>query len=249
MRRQRAAARTADKLHKESAETMLLPEGKELIQSQTGRFRPYLWCAVSGILLLLECGGLLGMAVSGWCLPADPIWWIPALILSCLLFTGFYRWDKLEGKRRYGVFLFTLVYASVLFLTQDAFTSGAKQFLNAAVSAANQQYRSSVELFSVSGSASDLNVFLAELTVLLAFVLGAVTVWRPDALVLAVIEFPLLAVFFLFACSPSILPLFALMFAALGVLAASRSWRRRSLWGGDGSEQRRRNLECFENVQ
>ena len=66
---------------------MLLPEGKELIQSQTGRFRPYLWCAVSGILLLLECGGLLGMAVSGWCLPADPIWWIPALILSCLLFT------------------------------------------------------------------------------------------------------------------------------------------------------------------
>lgn len=228
---------------------MLLLEGKELIQSQTGKFRPYLWCAVSCILLLLECGGLLGIAVSGWNMPADPIWWMPALILSCLLFTGFYRWDKLEGKRRYGVFLFVLVYAVVLFLTQNAFTSGAKQFLNAAVSAANQQYHSSVELFSVSGSAADLNLFLAELTVLFAFVLGAVIVWRPDALVLAVIEFPLLAVFFLFAGSPSILPLFALMFATLGVLAASRSWQRRSLWGEDGSEQRRRNLECFENVQ
>ena len=228
---------------------MLMLEGKELIQSQTGKFRPYLWCAVSCILLLLECGGLLGIAVSGWNMPADPIWWMPALILSCLLFTGFYRWDKLEGKRRYGVFLFVLVYAVVLFLTQNAFTSGAKQFLNAAVSAANQQYHSSVELFSVSGSAADLNLFLAELTVLFAFVLGAVIVWRPDALVLAVIEFPLLAVFFLFAGSPSILPLFALMFATLGVLAASRSWQRRSLWGDDGSEQRRRNLECFENVQ
>ena len=228
---------------------MLMLEGKELIQSQTGKFRPYLWCAVSCILLLLECGGLLGIAVSGWNMPADPIWWMPALILSCLLFTGFYRWDKLEGKRRYGVFLFVLVYAVVLFLTQNAFTSGAKQFLNAAVSAANQQYHSSVELFSVSGSAADLNLFLAELTVLFAFVLGAVIVWRPDALVLAVIEFPLLAVFFLFAGSPSILPLFALMFATLGVLAASRSWQRRSLWGEDGSEQRRRNLECFENVQ
>lgn len=249
MRRQGAAAQTADKLHKESAETMLMLEGKELIQSQTGKFRPYLWCAVSCILLLLECGGLLGIAVSGWNMPADPIWWMPALILSCLLFTGFYRWDKLEGKRRYGVFLFVLVYAVVLFLTQNAFTSGAKQFLNAAVSAANQQYHSSVELFSVSGSAADLNLFLAELTVLFAFVLGAVIVWRPDALVLAVIEFPLLAVFFLFAGSPSILPLFALMFATLGVLAASRSWQRRSLWGEDGSEQRRRNLECFENVQ
>ncbi len=228
---------------------MLMLEGKELIQSQTGKFRPYLWCAVSCILLLLECGGLLGIAVSGWNMPADPIWWMPALILSCLLFTGFYRWDKLEGKRRYGVFLFVLVYAVVLFLTQNAFTSGAKQFLNAAVSAANQQYHSSVELFSVSGSAADLNLFLAELTVLLAFVLGAVVVWRPDALVLAVIEFPLLAVFFLFAGSPSILPLFALMFATLGVLAASRSWQRKRLWGEDGSEQRRRNLECFENVQ
>ena len=249
MRRQGAAAQTADKLHKESAETMLMLEGKELIQSQTGKFRPYLWCAVSCILLLLECGGLLGIAVSGWNMPADPIWWMPALILSCLLFTGFYRWDKLEGKRRYGVFLFVLVYAVVLFLTQNAFTSGAKQFLNAAVSAANQQYHSSVELFSVSGSAADLNLFLAELTVLLAFVLGAVVVWRPDALVLAVIEFPLLAVFFLFAGSPSILPLFALMFATLGVLAASRSWQRKRLWGEDGSEQRRRNLECFENVQ
>lgn len=228
---------------------MLMLEGKELIQSQTGKFRPYLWCAVSCILLLHECGGLLGIAVSGWNMPADPIWWMPALILSCLLFTGFYRWDKLEGKRRYGVFLFVLVYAVVLFLTQNAFTSGAKQFLNAAVSAANQQYHSSVELFSVSGSAADLNLFLAELTVLLAFVLGAVVVWRPDALVLAVIEFPLLAVFFLFAGSPSILPLFALMFATLGVLAASRSWQRKRLWGEDGSEQRRRNLECFENVQ
>lgn len=228
---------------------MLLLEGKELIQSQTGKFRPYLWCAVSCVLLLLECGGLLGIAVSGWNMPADPLWWMPALILSCLLFTGFYRWDKLEGKRRYGVFLFVLVYAVVLFLTQNAFTSGAKQFLNAAVSAANQQYHSSVELFSVSGSVADLNLFLAELTVLLAFVLGAVVVWRPDALVLAVIEFPLLAVFFLFAGSPSILPLFALMFATLGVLAASRFWQRRSLWGEDGSEQRRRNLECFENVQ
>ena len=127
------------------------------------------------VLLLLECGGLLGIAVSGWNMPADPIWWMPALILSCLLFTGFYRWDKLEGKRRYGVFLFVLVYAVVLFLTQNAFTSGAKQFLNAAVSAANQQYHSSVELFSVSGSAADLNLFLAELTVLFAFVLGAVS--------------------------------------------------------------------------
>lgn len=249
MRRQGAAAQTADKLHKESAETMLLLEGKELIQSQTGKFRPYLWCAVSCVLLLLECGGLLGMAVSGWNMPADSIWWMPALILSCLLFTGFYRRDKLEGKRRYGVFLFVLVYAVVLFLTQNAFTSGAKQFLNAAVSAANQQYHSSVELFSVSGSAADLNLFLAELTVLLAFVLGAVVVWRPDALVLAVIEFPLLAVFFIFAGSPSILPLFALMFATLGVLVASRSWQRKSLWGEAGSEQRRRNLECFENVQ
>lgn len=249
MRRQGAAAQTADKLHMESAETMLLLEGKELIQSQTGKFRPYLWCAVSCVLLLLECGGLLGMAVSGWNMPANPIWWMPALILSCLLFTGFYRRDKLEGKRRYGVFLFVLVYAVVLFLTQNAFTSGAKQFLNAAVSAANQQYHSSVELFSVSGSAADLNLFLAELTVLLAFVLGAVVVWRPDALVLAVIEFPLLAVFFIFAGSPSILPLFALMFATLGVLVASRSWQRKSLWGEAGSEQRRRNLECFENVQ
>lgn len=249
LRRQGAAAQTADKLHKESAETMLLLEGKELIQSQTGKFRPYLWCAVSCVLLLLECGGLLGIAVSGWNMPADPLWWMPALILSCLLFTGFCRWDKLEGKRRYGVFLFVLVYAVVLFLTQNAFTSGAKQFLNAAVSAANQQYHSSVELFSVSGSVADLNLFLAELTVLLAFVLGAVVVWRPDALVLAVIEFPLLAVFFLFAGSPSILPLFALMFATLGVLVASRSWQRRSLWGEDGSEQLRRNLECFENVQ
>lgn len=249
MLRQGAAAQTADKLYKESAETMLLLEGKELIQLQTGKFRPYLWCAVSCVLLLLECGGLLGIAVSGWNMPADPLWWMPALILSCLLFTGFCRWDKLEGKRRYGVFLFVLVYAVVLFLTQNAFTSGAKQFLNAAVSAANRQYHSSVELFSVSGSVADLNLFLAELTVLLAFVLGAVVVWRPDALVLAVIEFPLLAVFFLFAGSPSILPLFALMFATLGVLAASRSWQRRSLWGEDGSEQRRRNLECFENVQ
>lgn len=228
---------------------MLLLEGKELIQSQTGKFRPYLWCAVSCVLLLLECGGLLGIAVSGWNMPADPLWWMPALILSCLLFTVFYRWDKLEGKRRYGVFLFVLVYAVVLFLTQNAFTSGAKQFLNAAVSAANQQYHSSVEFFSVSGRVADLNLFLAELTVLLAFVLGAVVVWRSDALVLALIEFPLLAVFFLFAGSPSILPLFALMFATLGVLAASRSWQRRSLWGEDGSEQRRRNLECFENVQ
>ena len=55
-RRQGAAAQTADKLHKESAETMLLLEGKELIQSQTGKFRPYLWCGVSCVLLLLECG-------------------------------------------------------------------------------------------------------------------------------------------------------------------------------------------------
>ena len=253
MRKHTTAGGKDRKLHRDSTEQpakedMLLTVGKELVQKETGRLHPYLWYAVSCALLLLECGGLIAAVVSGWHMQVRSGWIFLAAVSACLVSAGFFRWERLEGKRRYGVFLFALVYITVLFLTRDTFQTGAGQFCNAAVSAVNRQYHSSVELFAVSGSEMTLTVFLIELTVLLAFLFGAVVVWRTDALVLGVLEFPILAVLFLFAGSPSILSLFALMFAALGVLAASRLFRRR-LWGEAGSEQRRRNMECFENVQ
>ena len=223
--------------------------GKELVQVETGKSHPRVWFLAGVILLLLEAEGILMAAVTGWELPVNA----PAVYLgtavSVVLASLFFYEGRLEGKRRYLVFLFVLLYAGLLFVTQDTFLSGGKQFVNAVVSAVNREYNSSIAVFSQTADAGDMTVFLLEIMLVLTGFLASVVLWRPDALILALAEFPILAVMFLCAGEPSMPALFFLLFGAVGTYASSRSFRRKSLWGTPGSEQRKRNLECFENVQ
>lgn len=223
--------------------------GKELIQIDTGKSHPRIWFGVSVLLLLLEMEGILGAVMTGWNLAAEGWVVFLATAVFVLLAAVFFYEERLEGKRRYLVFVLVLAYAVLLFVTQGAFVSGAKQFVNGVVSAVNRQYNSSIAAFAISMDAGNMTVFLTEIMLLLTFLLGAVVIWRPDALILALVEFPFLVVLFLCSADPSMPSLFALLFAAVGVFALSRSFRRKQLWGDEGSEQRKRNLACFENVQ
>ncbi len=223
--------------------------GKELVQVETGKSHPRVWFLAGVILLLLEAEGILMATVTGWDLPVNA----PAVYLgtavSAVLASLFFYEGRLEGKRRYLVFLFVLLYAGLLFVTQDTFLSGGKQFVNAVVSAVNREYNSSIAVFSQTADAGEMTVFLLEIMLVLTGFLASVVLWRPDALILALAEFPILAVMFLCAGEPSMPALFFLLFGAVGTYASSRSFRRKALWGTPGSEQRKRNLECFENVQ
>lgn len=222
---------------------------KELIQISLKEQRKVPALAVSFLLLLLECSGLLTSAVTGWRIPVSPAVLAAVTLASCAAAAAFFGWSRMEGKRRYAAFIFALTETAVLFVVRDSFLAGAQQFGNCLIDAVNIRYQSSIPLFSVSAGTDEVTLFLALLTIPAVFLLGIFTVWNPDALVLSLFEFPYLVILFLFAGTPSVWSLFFLLFASVGILAASGLYRRKWLWGEKESGQYRENERCFQAVR
>lgn len=223
--------------------------GRELISLGEAVPHPVIWFLISLGQMLLLAGGFLSILVSGLSLDANGGMLCFGLMLLCIFATCFFFFEKLNGYRMYGVMGGILLYVVVLFLTQNSFLTGARQFGNAVLLCMNRQYESSLSMISAGGDAGTLTVFLMEILAVVVFWLGAAVVYRPDIIWTAILIFPVTALLLLAGGSPSVLSLFFLLFGMLSLLATARSIRKKRLWGEKESSRFQKNLICHKNIQ
>lgn len=223
--------------------------GRKLVTLGEAVSHPAVWFLTSLGQMLLLAGGVLSMLTSGLSLHVQGGILYFGLVLLCLLFAAFFFFEQLNGFRMYGIMGGILVYAVVLFFTQNIFLTGAKQFFNALILCINRQYESSLSVLQAGGDAWSLTVFLLEVLVIVVFWLGAAVVYQADIIWTALLIFPVMTILLLAGGNPSVLSLFFLLFGVLSLLASARSVRKKRLWGEKKSPRFQKNLICYKNIQ
>lgn len=204
---------------------------------------------ISILQLLILAEGCAGVLVTGLELTVQPwIWYTGTGVLTAALSLFFYG-DRLQGYRRYGLLACALGYLTVLFLSREIWQQGGAQLWNCVLDRMNEHYGSGLPVQPVDIGEWTMTWFLLELLFPLLLLLGAVTVYRPDGVLLGVLLFPLLTLLLLVGGSPQLLPLFLLLTGSVTVCVSARSVCRQQLWGAAGSRQFERNSACCENIR
>lgn len=222
---------------------------RELIPLGETSPRPVFWFLTALGQLLLVSWGLCSAVVSGFSLNVEFGALYPGVLALCLIAALFFCGERLNGCRIYIMMGFIVIYAVILFFTQRQFLTGAMQLGNAVLRCMNKRYESNLDIMSVGGDLGTLTIFLLEVFAFVVFCLGGAIVYRPDAIWITWLLFPVIALVLLAGGSPSVLSLFLLLFGILSVLAAARSVRKKRLWGEKGSSRFNQNLICYENIQ
>lgn len=223
--------------------------GRELTTQKEVKSHPCLWFLASYLQLQMVAGGLYGFVVTGLSLKVDSIFLVCGILLLSLGITFFYYVEKLNGYRMYLGMGILVLYALLIFVTQDSFINGAVQLADGCLRSMNRRYESSLAMLSGGYNPADLTLFLVEIAVPLIFWTGACCVYRPDMLNLSVLLLPVAAVVLLCGGEPSAAALFVLLFGVLSLAASSRSVRKKRMWGEKKSERFRKNLTAHKNIQ
>ncbi|MDO4309055.1 MAG: transglutaminase domain-containing protein [Eubacteriales bacterium] len=181
----------------------------------------------SFLMLFAVAGILTGSFLSSF--QVHTVWYLLLLgiVVACLLFTGFFLEEKLDGKRvLIGLFLVAL-YGAVCFVFQRQIQDGFFQTANSVIRRINQTYDGNIRTFGV-GQGTEGTVFLFAVLFPLTGVLGAGLVRGQKLLVVAAVLFPVLAMTAVAGGSPAEVWLF-LLTVSLVVLAASARSRIRGM--------------------
>ena len=206
------------------------------------------WFFVALGQLLLVSEGLALAVVTGFSLPVSPLLY-GGIALFSLATAAFFAVEKLNGYRRYILIGVVALYGVAVFLTQDRLIVGAGEFYNALLANINAKYEGTIALLTLRGEGGALTLFLAEIFLPLTLWLGAIIIYRADALQLNLLLLPVTASLLLAGGTMSPAALFCLLFGVISLLAASRSVRRKRLWGGEDRELYRRNLNTHRSIQ
>lgn len=212
--------------------------------------RPLFWFFAAFFQLLMLMAGFSGMCITGFSLQVSAAVFSIALALLCAGATLFFFGENGKGIRRILLFVGILAYLGILFLTQDTFLQGARAMGNALIRSVNARYDGNLSLLSSGGaSARVMTVFLLELLVPMIVLLAACVVYRADALWMTLLLLPVTAFVLLMADKLAVVTLFCFLFGVVSTFAASRSVRKKRMWGENGSERYGRNLAVHKSIQ
>ncbi|MDY5987400.1 MAG: transglutaminase-like domain-containing protein [Lachnoclostridium sp.] len=224
--------------------------GRELTSFGEEKSRPLFWFFAAFLQLFMLSAGFAGMCITGFSLQISAGIFYPALSVLCAAAAVFFFGETGKGRWRILIFAVILVYLVMLFMTQDTFMQGACAAWNAVIRSVNARYDGKLALLAAGAASSQaMTIFLLEVLAPLILILAACVVYRADALWMTLVLFPLTAFVLLTAGKMSVLMLFLFLFGVLSTLAASRSVRKKRMWGEVGSERFERNLESHKSIQ
>lgn len=242
-------AKSSGEKHKTYASKIEL-KGREFTSKGEEKARPLFWFFASFFQLLILGAGFAGMCITGFSLQVSEAVFYIALTLICAGATLFFYGENGKGIQRILLFVGLLVYLGILFLTQDAFVDGAYAFGNALIRSVNARYDGSLSLLSAGGASSwEMTVFLLEIFVPFLMILAACVVYRADALWMTLVLLPVTAFVLLTADKLAVITLFCYLLGVISIFAASRSVRKKWMWGENGSDRYFRNLAAHKNIQ
>lgn len=222
---------------------------RELVQTEGRRLNKLFSFGILVVLLLMAAIGFAGTFVSAFSLKYIAPLFYPSLLVICLFWAGFSRL-KMEGIYRFLALLASLIGFSVLLLILQSFViSGFLETMNCVMIKLNEGYDGNLALYQVTENSVDITVFLIFAGFLVAGIISAGVMYRPNIWCLMAVFFPLLAGVLLIGGVPNIVFICLLMLSLVGTVTASALKDPPTFWKEGGEEQFARNMHCYESIR
>ena len=209
---------------------------------------PLLWFAADALLLSCLVSGLLMLFVSGFLIPVH-LWFFPVLIVMCTGITALFHSTRCQSHRLVTGVLLLLLYLLVLFLCQDIFLDGMKQFADLAVSALNRTYNGELSALEALSDGSEAEVFLILAAFPVIFWFGVSLFWHNSLLLFYLLLFPLLALLALCGAADNTVALFLVLLGTVLCVAFLKPRRQHRMWGGKNRQLKKENQLRFQSIQ
>ncbi|MGM9585365.1 MAG: hypothetical protein ACI3V1_07465, partial [Faecousia sp.] len=175
--------------------------------------------------------GLLMLYASGFSVPTS-LWFYPAVFLLCVGVTALFRnpWCR-QHRLAIGTAVL-LVYLLLLFLCQDTFFGGMRQFGDLAADTLSRAYHAeqAAQASAAGGSAAEIFLILAAVPTTAWF--GASLFQKNSLPMSCLLLFPLLVLPVLCGAAKNTAALFLVLLGAVLCMAFARPKRQYRMWGG-----------------
>lgn len=188
------------------------------------------------------------LATTGFSVPVS-LWFYPAVFLLCVGVTALFHssWC-LRHKLPMGTAILIL-YLLLLFLGQESFFSGLRQFGNLVADTLKRTYsgeRNAPEA-AVGDGAAEIFWILAAIPAMLW--LGLSLFWKNSLLMAELLLFPMLSLLVLCGAANHTAALFLVLLGILLSLAFSKPKRQFRMWGGENPQLQKANQLRFQVIQ
>lgn len=222
---------------------------RELIQTEERKHNHMLSFGILTFCFFLGVLGVVGTFISAFSLNCIGVVFYPVLLLLCLFWAGFSRL-KVEGVYRFLAFLAVMiVYSVFLLIMQNAVISGFFQTVNSVGVRLNEEYEGNLMLYQVADNSGAVTLFLCLIAFLVAGLISAGMMYRPNVWCFIAVIFPLLAGIMLGGGVPHTVFLFMILIALVGTITASALKDPPTFWKEGEEEQFSMNMGCYESIR
>ncbi|MDE5909606.1 MAG: transglutaminase-like domain-containing protein [Lachnospiraceae bacterium] len=222
---------------------------RELVQTEGRRLHKLFSFGILVVLLIMAAAGFAGTFISAFSLNYIAPIFFPFLFVVCLFWAGFSRL-KMEGVYRFLALLAALIAFSVLLLILQSYViSGFLETMNCVMIKLNEGYDGNLALYQVAENPVHITFFLIFASFLVAGVISAGVMYRPNVWCLMAVFFPLLAGVLLVGGIPNMLFLCLVMLSLVGTITASALKDPPTFWKEGDKEQFVQNMHCYESIR
>lgn len=222
---------------------------RELVQTEGRKTNKLFSFGILVILLLMAAAGFAGTFISAFSLPYIAPVFFPFLLVVCLFWAGFSRL-KMEGIYRFLALLASLIAFSVILLILQSYViSGFLETMNCVMIKLNEGYDGNLALYQVAVNPVHVTFFLIFASFLIAGIISAGVMYRPNVWCLMAVFFPLLAGVLLAGGIPNVLFLCLIMLSLVGTITASALKDPPTFWKEGDQEQFAQNMHCYESIR
>ena len=207
-----------------------------------------LWLGADTLLLACLVSGLLLLFVSGFSVPVS-LWFFPAVLLLCAGVTLLFHSPWCQRHWLAAGTAILLLYLLLLFLCQNVFFRGMRQFGNLLADTLNRSYNGGQSPAAAAGSGEAAAYFLL-LVSFPAMLWLALSLFRKNSLLMSgMLLFPLLALAALCGAAKNTVALFLILLGILLSVAFLKPKRQNRMWGGENRQLKEENELRFQSIQ
>lgn len=222
---------------------------RELIQTDGKRPNKVFAFVIATALLFLAAAGFAGTFISAFSISYIAPLFYPVLLAFCFFWAGFARL-KVEGVYRFLALLAALIVFSVLLLILQGFViPGFLETINSVMNKLNEEYDGNLALYQVAENSVQMTVFLIFACFLVAGIISAGLMYRPNIWCLMAVAFPLIMGVLLAGGAPGVGFLLMILLALIGTITASTLKDPPTFWKEGDKEQFEQNMNCYESIR
>lgn len=209
------------------------------------------WIITDVLVLSLIFVGLLVLVATGFGIMAGILFYIAAVaVCTCTVFLFRSKW---HGRHRFlDLTVIIIAWLFTLWITQDRFINGAKNFAMSMSITVNRTYGSmGKDTYSdvVSANLSDVHYFLFVVFVPVAYLLGFALLKVRQMLLVYMIVFPVIILLALCGACDNAMGLFFVLGGILLCRVHMGPLRQKRMWGGRRKKLLAENTIRYENIQ